>query len=165
MKVKEIMTKKVMTIKTDESVEKLFFIFNTEGIRHLPVIHEGKLAGIVSERDLKKILPPKAKKITRADGTSYSVLDGESLPHGSLLLLRFNREGYAIGPISVKAIMKTKIISIAPDDNIYDAASIMADKKIGSLLVLDDKKLMGIITTTDLLRALVKIREEGQKSK
>lgn len=165
MKIKDIMIRQVKTIQADESVEKLFFLFNTESIRHLPVIHDGKLAGIVSERDLKKILPPKAKKITRPDGTSYSVLDNDSLPHGSLLLLRFNREGYAIGPIKVSAIMKTKIISISPDDNIYDAASTMAEKKIGSLLVLDNKKLVGIITTTDLLYALVKLKKEGGNSK
>lgn len=164
MKVKDFMTQKVLTITTDESVEKVFFIFNTNSLRHLPVMEDGKLAGIISERDLKKTLPLKAKKIMRSDGTSYSRVE-DSLPHNAILLVRMERGGYKIGPLQVKHIMQTKVKTISPEEEMSKAASIMAESKIGSLLVLEDKKIVGIITTTNVLHAFVQMTQAKGNSK
>ncbi|MFQ5445016.1 MAG: CBS domain-containing protein, partial [Nitrospinales bacterium] len=68
------MTKKVTTISPQETVEKVFFIFNTKNIRHLPVMQKGKLVGIISDRDIKKIIPKKPRKIMRPDGKSYTMV-------------------------------------------------------------------------------------------
>ena len=71
MKVKDLMSKKVLTVSPEDKVDRVFFLFNFENIRHMPVVEKGKLVGILSDRDLKKVLGP-AKKFLKS--TSYGRL-------------------------------------------------------------------------------------------
>jgi acetoin utilization protein AcuB len=56
MKVKELMQTKVKTVSPEDKVDKVFLLFNFERIRHLPVVEKKKVVGIVSDRDLKKMM-------------------------------------------------------------------------------------------------------------
>ena len=58
MRVKELMTTKIYTVGPNDLLDKVFLLFNFESIRHVPVVEKGKLVGIISDRDLKKILGP-----------------------------------------------------------------------------------------------------------
>ena len=74
MKVKDLMSKKLFTVGPEDMLDKVFFLFNFEAIRHLPVIEKGKVVGVLSDRDLKKIMGPRKKIVTdKVDGTRFTV--------------------------------------------------------------------------------------------
>jgi acetoin utilization protein AcuB len=141
MKVKELMSKKLFTVGPEDMLDKVFFLFNFEAIRHLPVVEKGKVVGVLSDRDLKKIMGARRKIVTdKVDGTQFTV--------------RARR---------VRTIMDRGVTTIGPDEQAADAAAIMAKRKIGCLPVVKKGKLVGIITSTDILRAYVKLAHEVDK--
>ena len=74
MKVKELMSKKLFTVGPDDMLDKVFYLFNFEAIRHLPVIEKGKVVGVISDRDMKKIMGAHKKIVTdKEDGTQFTV--------------------------------------------------------------------------------------------
>ncbi len=140
MKVKELMTPKVLTVSPDDKVDRVFFLFNFENIRHLPVVEKNKLVGIISDRDLKKILGSPKKFLDR----------GADRP-------------LTISSRKVRTIMRRGVISIEPEQRAADAAAIMAKRKIGALPVVHKDRLVGILTATDVLKAFVKVMNELEK--
>ena len=141
MKVKDLMSKKLFTVGPEDMLDKVFYLFNFEAIRHLPVIEKGKVIGVLSDRDLKKILGPRRKIVaSKTDGTQFTV-----------------------NPRKVRTIMNRGLTTIGPDEKAADAAAIMAKKKIGCLPVVKKGKLVGMITSTDILRAYVKLAHEVDK--
>ena len=135
MKVKELMTRKVIALAPDDKVDRLFFLFNIENIRHVPVVSaKGELLGIVSDRDLKKILGGRKRQMERPDGTKFT-----------------------LSTRKIRTIMRRQPYTIDPEANAADAAALMAKRKIGALPVVNKGKLVGIITSTDILRAFVKL--------
>ena len=141
MKVKDLMSKKLFTVGPDDMLDKVFFLFNFEAIRHMPVVEKGKVVGVLSDRDLKKIMGARRKIVTdKVDGTQFTV-------HAR----------------KVRTIMDRGVTTIGPDEQAADAAAIMAKRKIGCLPVVKKGKLVGIITSTDILRAYVKLAHEVDK--
>jgi acetoin utilization protein AcuB len=135
MKVNELMTEKVITISPEDKVDKVFFLFHYESIRHLPVVTEkGTLVGIISDRDIKKVLGPRHKKHMQNDGTLLTV-----------------------SARKVRMMMHRQPMTIGPDERAAEAAAIMVSNKIGALPVINNKKLVGIITATDILKSYVKL--------
>ncbi len=144
MRVEELMTKKVFTVEPHDMIDRVFFLIHFEKVRHLPVVEKGKLVGIVSDRDMYKALGPKSN--------SKAIEGGQHELH--------------VVPKKVMNIMKRGVISVTPDTLASEAAAIMADKKIGALPVLDNDKLVGILSATDILRVFSKLehaREEREK--
>ena len=141
MKVKDLMSKKLFTVGPEDMLDKVFFLFNFEAIRHMPVIEKGKVVGVLSDRDLKKIMGPRKKIVTsKQDGTQFTVQARK-----------------------VRTIMDRGVTTIGPDEQAADAAAIMAKKKIGCLPVVKKGALVGMITSTDILRAYVKLAHEVDK--
>ncbi len=135
MKVRDLMTRKVITATAEDKVDRIFFLFHYENIRHIPIVSEkGKLVGIISDRDIKKILGPRQKQHESKDGTVLTV-----------------------SARKVRTIMRREPLTIAPEEKAADAASIMVKRKIGALPVINKGKLVGIITATDILKAFVKL--------
>lgn len=134
MRVADLMHDKVFTVEEDDLIDRVFFLLNYEKIRHLPVVNKkGKVIGIVSDRDLYKALGPKENPnliSAKDDKTTLSVLAHK-----------------------VRHIMHRAVITIDPNDYLSHAAAIMAKHKIGALPVVKNDKLVGIITSTDLLKA------------
>ncbi len=137
MKVKDLMTKEVLTIKPDDLIDKVFLLFNIETIRHLPVVVKGKLVGIVSDRDLKKALG--SLKTAKISGKNKEEIQ------------------LTIQCKYVRNIMRRRVITISSEAKAYEAASIMVNRKLGALPVVKNEELVGIITTTDVLRAFIRI--------
>jgi acetoin utilization protein AcuB len=137
MKVKELMSTKLTTVSPNDKLDRVFFLYNFENFRHLPVLEKNKLVDIISDRDLKKILGPKKTFFEKPDGTTVQL---------------FTRR--------VKNIMRRNVTTIEPEQRAADAASFMAKKKIGALPVLHKNKLVGIISATDILKAFVKLRND-----
>jgi acetoin utilization protein AcuB len=133
MRVRELMTGALITVRPDTPVLDARHLMVQERIRHLLVTNErGELMGIVTDRDIKLNLPSQA--------TSLSVWE---LNH---LLTR----------LTVGKVMTQSVITVGPDREARDAAQLMLDHTIGALPVVDGGRLVGIVTETDLLRAFVK---------
>jgi len=151
MLVEKIMTSKVFTLEQQDMIDRAYFLIHYEGIRHLPVVEKGKVIGIVSDRDMYKALGPKSNSrvIEGADGKNNSELH--------------------VVPKRVGQIMRRGVITVNRESYASEAAAIMADKKIGALPVVDkDNKLVGILSSTDILKVFSKIEraneEKEQKS-
>ena len=134
MLVKGWMTSDVMTIDEDTSMMKASQIMKENNVRRLPVMHKGKLVGMVTDRDIKEASPSKA-----------TTLDVHELY-------------YLLSELKVKDIMSKNIITIGPEDTVEKAAVIMLEHRISGLPVVNDKgKLVGIITQGDIFKVLVSL--------
>jgi CBS domain-containing protein len=131
MHVKDIMTPDPFTVTSEISVVDARAEMSRRNIRHLLVVDEGGLLiGIVTDRDIRSSLPSPA--------TSLSVWE----------------VNYLLARLSVKEVMSKAVITIDPERDVRQAARILIDHKIGGLPVLEGRRLVGIVTDTDLLRAL-----------
>jgi len=141
MRVKELMTSKVFTVEQQDLIDRAFFLIHYEKIRHLPVVKKGKVIGIVSDRDLYKALGPKNNSnVIEAGVTELHVI-----------------------PKVVRNIMRRGVLTVTPDTHASEAAAIMADNKVGALPVVNkDNKLVGILSSTDVLRVFSKIDKTNE---
>ncbi len=140
MFVKDAMTQEVITISPDSTFSEAMDLIRKKGIRRLPVVKDGKVVGIVTEKDLLSASPSQA--------TTLDVWELTSL----------------LNKLKIKQIMRKEVIHVHPNTPIEDAAKIMADKKIGSLIVLEEEKLVGIITESDIFKVFTNMlgaREKG----
>ena len=126
--VREIMMSAPVTLKPDDTLEFAGNVISLGRIRHLPVVENGQLVGLLSERDLL--------------GTAASRLFGLK-PKSKSALLR---------SVLVKDVMKKRVVTVSAATPIKEAAHLMADKKIGCVPVVDDRRLIGLVTTTNILR-------------
>ncbi len=130
MKIKDWMTPAVTTISPKASVKEAFLIMKKNHFRHLPVVRDGKLVGFVTDRDLRR---PAISDVFKEWNDFYRLGD----------------------EIHVEDVMITDVIKVTPDMDLIEAASIVLKKKIGALPVVDNDKVVGIITIYDFLKALV----------
>ncbi len=134
MLVKEWMSKKVITIDASDTLSEAINTLKRNKIRRLPVLENGKLVGIASDRDLKEAAPSKA--------TSLDIWELH----------------YLMSKIKVKDVMTRGPITIGPEETIEKAAIIMKDNTIGGLPVVDDGgTVVGILTVQDIFGALISI--------
>ena len=133
MYVSDWMTKKVFTISPDDYLSDAITLMKDKKIKHLPVLRNGKLKGVVADLDIKDYGPSKA-----------TTLDIYELH-------------YVLANTKIKQIMITKVITAAPDLPVEEAAMLMLDENIGCLPVLDNGNLVGIISDRDIFHALVDI--------
>jgi len=134
MLVHEQMTPNPVTVTHGMPVQEALGLMKERKIRRLLVVDDkGRLVGIVSEKDLLYASPS---------------------PSTSLSVYEIN---YLLSKLTVEKVMTKKVISVAEDTPLEEAARIMADNKIGGLPVLRDGKLAGIITETDVFHALLQL--------
>lgn len=131
MKVSELMTRKLLSVEPDDSVEMAIQLLRQRGVRHLLVLKKDRLVGILSDRDIKKAFDPATPK-------------KKLLNIGGLFFL--------LEPILVREIMTPNPVTISPDLSAQEAASIMVAERFGALPVEEKGVPVGIITETDLLR-------------
>jgi CBS domain-containing protein len=127
MRVKDIMTKEVATLGIEDELSLANDIMRLGRIRHLPVVSGETLVGIISERDL------------------FRSSLAQALGYGS----KDTRE--VMKTLRIKDVMVAQVITISPDMELKDAVALMAERKIGCLPVVQDNKLQGLITETDVL--------------
>jgi len=135
------MTANPITVTEDTAIDEALKLMRDKKVRRLPVLNEkGELAGIVAEKDVLYASPSPA--------TSLSI----------------HEIHYLVSRIKVSEIMTKNVITVTEDTPLEDAARVMADNQIGSLPVMHDSKLVGIITETDLFKIFVELlgaREPG----
>ena len=128
--VRDIMTVEVTTLGRNDTLLLAKDIMNLGRVRHFPVVEDDELVGVVSQRDL------------------YRASLGTVMQYGEKAQRAF------LESVAVKEVMADPI-SISPDATVRDAARLMMEHKIGCLPVLEDSRLVGIVTETDMLRVVV----------
>ena len=127
---KEIMMGSPVTLQPQDTLDLANDVISLGRIRHIPVVEDGRLVGILTERDL---MGAAAINIFGLKQKSKSALLKNAL---------------------IKDMMKTRVMTVTPDTPIKDIAHLMADKKIGCVPVVSAGAVVGLITTTDILRYL-----------
>lgn len=134
MLVAERMSRPVITITPDTPLQEALALMRKEKVRRFPVVDKhGKLVGIVSEKDLLNASP--------SDATTLSIWE----------------VNYWLSKVEVEEIMTREVITTYADCPIEEAARVMADRKIGALPVMEDDRLVGIITETDLFKIFLEL--------
>ncbi|HYA28803.1 MAG TPA: CBS domain-containing protein [Acidobacteriota bacterium] len=126
--VREIMMGSPVTLKPDDTLDLANDVISLGRIRHIPVVDDGRLVGVITERDLI--------------GAAASQIFGLKQKSKSALLKS----------VPIKEVMKKRVVTVAPDTPIKDAAHLMVEKKIGCTPVVSAGVVVGLLTTTDILK-------------
>ncbi|MEI9479565.1 MAG: CBS domain-containing protein, partial [Deltaproteobacteria bacterium] len=142
MRIGDIMTKNPLTVDSETLVVDAQKIMREKNIRRLPVVDKGKLVGIITNHDLLAAAPSPA--------TSLSVYE----------------MNYLLAKMKVKEVMKKNPITVSPETPFEEALRLGQEKKIGSFPVVENGKLVGITTESDIVRILTRVlglNEEGSR--
>lgn len=129
MLVEEIMKTDVHTLRSDQTVLDVLNLFEEKRIRHVPIVEEDKVVGIVTDRDLKDALP------------SRFTVSPKGVP--------FQKK--------IEEIMTKNPVTSHPLDFVEEVALLFYEQKIGCLPVISNNKLVGILTETDLLYTYIEL--------
>lgn len=131
MMVREVMSLEPYVAATSASVRQILRILNEADVRHVPIVEGDALAGIVSDRDLRALMP--------------SALERFEHPAQVEQLLE--------QPIS--QLMSSDVLTVQPDDELTEVVDLMLEHKVGAVPVVEpgSAKLLGIVSYVDVLRA------------
>ena len=130
--VSTIMTKNVVKLNLSDDLTKAEMLFKKYHIRHIPVVYSNKIVGMLSYTDLLRI--------SFAD----AIDDDEDVVDTTVYNM-----------FTVEQVMAKKIVSISPETTIKEAAQILSTKEFHALPVCEGELLVGIVTTTDLIKYLI----------
>ncbi len=133
MLVKNRMTTEVITLNPDQTLLKAMTLIQQKGIRHLPVVQGDKVVGMVTEFDVRKA--------GASDSSTLSVFE----------------LNYLLDQIKVGSFMSKKLITVSPEEPIEVAAKKIYDHKIGALPVVEKDRLIGLITSSDILETFIEV--------
>jgi acetoin utilization protein AcuB len=131
MTVAEWMTAPVMTLKPHDSLWHAHERLAKYRINQFPVVHEGKLVGIITDRDVRDAYPSELRHLRSEDITEFA-------------------EACTVGQIMTRAV-----VTISAQATIREAAQRLRHYRIGALPVVDGEQLIGILTRSDILDALL----------
>ena len=131
MIVQEIMSANPVTVEVTDTIQDAIDVLNDLDIRHLPVVDNGVLVGMISDRDLREFALPEMVRFSNPEKAAKR----------------------CARPVS--EIMHADLLTVGSEDDISDVAEIMIDHKIGAVPVCDqiDGRLVGIVSYIDVLRA------------
>lgn len=131
--VKDVMSASVVTVTPEQTLREAGELLRSKHIRQLPVVEDGRLIGIITDRDLKRAMP--------------SVLSG------------IDREEYdrILDDTRVAQFMTREPMTLTPDTPLKAAVRIFITQKIGALPIVDNTRLVGIVTQIDALRAFYNV--------
>lgn len=132
MLVKEVMTDRIKTVSPDQSLSDVRSVFEDEGFRHLPVMGNDGLVGIITHTDLMRVTY--GAHIAEAD---------------------FEVNNLILESTTVEEAMSKDVLTIDPDSDLKEAARIMRKYKVGCVPVVENGGLVGLVTTTDVLSAFI----------
>jgi acetoin utilization protein AcuB len=139
-RVRDWMTPNPITIDADATVIEAVHLLKEKGIRRLPVLKNGELVGLVTERMLLSFSPGKSTSMD-----SWQV-------------------HYLLSKTPVSEAMNPKPNTVTPDTELSDCAQILHDRKLNGITVVDEGgRLVGILTTTNALEALIWFSKEQRR--
>ena len=166
MQASDVMTTDVETVSPDDEVSSVIERLATVEFNGFPVVEGGRVVGVVTEHDLVRIfetedrllwipvgLPPFLDTVTYAVDLSWGDVD-----LGVDLMRRAGRP--------VREVMTEDVVTVAPEADVGELLALLADEErnINRLPVVDDGRLVGIVTRQDVLRALQDERRAGERS-
>ena len=140
MLVRDVLTPNVISVSPKTTLPEAVRLMRERGIRHLPVVKDGKLVGIVSDRDLKRAMASPATSLEVHELT------------------------YLLNRLAVGEIMTRTVITIGAMFPVEEAARLMVMEKVSALPVTDADRLVGIVTETDVLDLFVRAMGAGTPS-
>ena len=131
--IKEIMTTDPVYIGVEEPFSRVWDKLSTNKIRHLPVVDPQRtVVGMVTQRELYRVISPR------------KTLEGDFV---------YSKE--ELDSFILRHVMKKDVIMLKPDDTLGEAISVMVNTKFGGIPIVDEeKRLVGIITQIDVLKAI-----------
>jgi acetoin utilization protein AcuB len=135
-RVRDCMTCDPASVGPNDSLQRVVELLRRRDIRSVPVLEDGRLIGIVSDRDVRQVAP------------AYPLFREEEE------IRRYTEN------LTVTAAMTADPMTIAPDAPLVEAAKVLETYRISALPVVDGTKLVGMLTVTDLLRVFVEQNEE-----
>ena len=139
MLVKYWMSPNAFTVDADDSMQDAATLMKKYNIRMLPVLKDGRLTGVVSDRDLKRA----------------SASDATSLEIHELL--------YLLSKIKIKNIMTRNPITVPPDFTVEETAEVLLRNKISGVPVVENGHVVGVITQSDVFRVLIALTGIGNR--
>ncbi|MCA0986382.1 acetoin utilization AcuB family protein [Guptibacillus algicola] len=137
MIIEEIMNRNVFSLNESQTIADAIKLMREKNIRHLPIVNnDGELVGIVSDRDVKEASP--------------SILDANP-----------NRE---VLESSLSSIMKKDVITAHPLDFVEEISNVFYEHRISCIPIIDNRKVIGIVTETDMLHTLILLTGAHQPS-
>jgi CBS domain-containing protein len=130
--VSAIMTKHVIKLNVNDDLTKAESLFKKHHIRHIPVVNGNSILGMLSYTDLLRI----------------SFADAVDEDEKSVDVTVYNM-------FSVEQVMARNLVKVSPDTSIKEVAEILSKKEFHALPVVEDELLVGIVTTTDLIKYLI----------
>lgn len=131
MQVRDIMTTNVVTIPSSTTITGAKRIMEAHHFRRLPVVDKGKLVGVVTERRLESVSPSKA--------TSLTVWE----------------LSYLLDKTPIKDVMERNVVTVSPDMTAEESLTTAQTNRVGSLVVMEDDRVVGIVTTNDFFYKIV----------
>ncbi|MEQ9405572.1 MAG: CBS domain-containing protein [Cyclobacteriaceae bacterium] len=128
-KVANVMTTDVLTVNVGNSLREANQLFTKNHIRHIPVVSGDKLIGILSQTDILRI--------------SFGNTFGSDQTGGDEAIFDM---------LSINQVMKHSPQTVSPEQTLKEAAEVFAQKEFHALPVVENDKLVGIITTTDIIK-------------
>mgnify|MGYP001480222717 CR=1 FL=1 len=130
LKVKDYMTKDVITVREDRDLTDAVAILNRGSFRHLPVVNDKDHAiGIISDRDLRNLQTAMAFIEEAVEGLKSE--------------------------IKLADVMTSDVTTVSPEMSLKEAAALIIQKKYGALPVEENSRIIGILSYTDILRAFI----------
>ncbi|MBM3460942.1 MAG: CBS domain-containing protein [Armatimonadetes bacterium] len=139
MQVHEIMTRDPITVDASTPLADAINLMRARNVRRLPVVRDGSLIGIVTDRDLRDARPSRA--------TSMSLWE----------------LGYALARTPVEEFMADDVATVRSDDPFEKVAMLMYRRKVGGIPVVDNGRLVGIVTESDVFRTIIRSQGEWRK--
>lgn len=131
MFVRDIMQHDVACARPETRLDEVLRLLQRRGVRHVPVLHDEALVGIISDRDMKSVLP-------QFIGSPFEAGDGRT-PR-----------------LTAGDIMTKHVLTVDPMALVEDAARVMVEQRIGAMPVIREGRLVGILTETDVLLLFVR---------
>jgi CBS domain-containing membrane protein len=139
MYVRDLMQSEVATLDASDRLDLADDIMRLGRIRHLPILSRGRLVGILSQRDLFRAAV------------------------SSVLQLARPAEREWLGAIQIAAVMTPDVVTVGPETPVRRAVTLMIDRKIGCLPVVERGQLVGLVSETDCLRYLAHVLDIAEE--
>ena len=151
MKVRDIMTTEVVVAHPDTSVNLVARLMAGRDISGVPVVEDGRLVGIVTELDL-------IVRNTRLEPPAFFALLDARIPLETPAHYR-ERIRHMLGTLA-RDVMTEKVVSIGPDEELESLAEIMVKQRVNPLPVVEDGRLVGIVSRSDIIAMMARDLDE-----
>lgn len=135
IRVKDIMTRDVVTMEPEGSLRRAVSLMSSGRFRRIPVVKDGRLAGIITDRDIRHAL------------------------NSPFIFHERSQDDYLLDSLTVSGSMTENPVTVGPDAPVVEAARLMERHKISGVPVVEGGRLVGIVTVSDLVRLLVSVLE------